>query len=166
MGRDLKILAKCLIHFVAYAILLGGTMVLGFLGKPAEMGLAIVASAMALVFSDIERFKRIKGAGFEAELKEKVEAIVEKETEPIQAEDSARTSLLEVAVDTEAQAVLHALRNPRYTWRYLPGILNDSKLPKNTVSRKLEWLVQNGFARRSAGKHGSIWSLTEEGRSL
>lgn len=83
---------KGFVQFVAFAILLVGTMVLAFLGKPAEMGLAIVAAAMALVFSDIERFKRIKGAGFEAELKEKVEAIVEKETEPLKAEDSDSTS--------------------------------------------------------------------------
>lgn len=55
------------IQFIAYTILLVGTMVFGFLGKPTEMGLAIVASAIALVFSDIERFKRFKGAGFEAE---------------------------------------------------------------------------------------------------
>lgn len=60
---------------------------------------------------------------------------------------------------------MNALENPEYTWRYLPGILKDSKLPKSIVSKQLEWLVQNGFARRSIGKHGSIWSLTEEGRS-
>lgn len=162
MHKDIQM--KGFLQFIAFAVLLVGTMVLAFFGKPTEMGLAIVAAAMALVFSDIERFKKIKGAGFEAELKEKVEAVVEKETEPFIAATSDVTSPMEAALDPDTKAVMDALENPEYTWRYLPGILKDSKRPKNVVSRKLEWLVQNGFARRSVGKHGAIWSLTEEGR--
>lgn len=156
---------KVLIQFAAFAILLVGTMVLALLGKAAEMGLAIVAAAMALVFSDIERFKKIKGAGFEAELVEKVEAIVEKETEPLKAEDSEETSPLAAPVDTDTKAVMDALQHPEYTWRYLPGIATDTRRPKSVVLKKLAWLVENGFARRSIGKHGPIWSLTEEGRT-
>lgn len=156
---------KGLIQFLAFAILLVGTMVLAFLGKPAEMGLAIVAAAMALVFSDIERFKKIKGAGFEAELKEKVEAIIDKETEPLKPEDAESTSPMGAIIDPDTKAVMDALHNPEYTWRYLPGIVEETKLSKSVVSTKLEWLVQQGFARRSVGKHGPIWSLTEEGRS-
>lgn len=152
------------IRFVAFAILLVGTMVLAFLGKPAEMGLAIVAAAMALVFSDIERFKKIKGAGFEAELVEKVEAIIEKATEPLKAEDSEETSPRQATIDSDTKAVMDALEHPEYTWRYLPGIAADIKRPKQLVARKLAWLVENGFARHSTGKHGAIWSLTEEGR--
>lgn len=79
---------KRLIRFLAYGVLLIGTMVLAFLGKPAEMGLAIVAAAIALVFADIERFKRFKGAGFEAELREQIEAVVEKQTEPAIVDDA------------------------------------------------------------------------------
>lgn len=153
-----------LIRFIAFAILLVGTMVLAFLGKPAEMGLAIVAAAMALVFSDIERFKKIKGAGFEAELVEKVEAIIEKETEPLKAEDSEDTSPRQATIDSDTKEVMDALEHPEYTWRYLPGIAVDTKKTKQLVARKLMWLVENGFARRSTGKHGPIWSLTEEGR--
>jgi 4-hydroxy-3-methylbut-2-en-1-yl diphosphate synthase IspG/GcpE len=160
-----RITMKVLIQFAAFAILLAGTMVLAFLGKPAEMGLAIVAAAMALVFSDIERFKKIKGAGFEAELAEKVEAIVEKETEPLKSEDSEETSPLAAPIDTDTKAVMDALQHPEYTWRYLPGIVGDTKRPKSVVSKKLAWLVENGFARRSIGRHGPIWSLTEEGRT-
>ena len=83
---------KRLVQFAAYLILLVGTMVFGFMGRPAEMGLAIVVSAFALVFADLERFKRFKGAGFEAELKEQVEAIVEKQTELLPTEDAETTS--------------------------------------------------------------------------
>ena len=153
------------IQFIAYTILLVGTMVFGFLGKPTEMGLAIVASAIALVFSDIERFKRFKGAGFEAELREQMEAIVEKQTEPILAEDSEATSPLAATIDSKTKAVMDALHNPQFTWRYLSGITKESKQPKELVIKTLKWLVENGFARRSVGKHGPIWSLTEEGRT-
>jgi hypothetical protein len=144
---------------------LGGHYGARLLGKPAEMGLALVAAAMALVFSDIERFKKIKGAGFEAELAEKVEAIVEKETEPLKAEDSEDTSPREAAIDSDTKAVMDALQHPEYTWRYLPGIASDINKSKQVISQKLAWLVDNGFARRSTGRHGSIWSLTEEGRT-
>ncbi|RYY76247.1 MAG: hypothetical protein EOO52_01640 [Gammaproteobacteria bacterium] len=153
-----------LIRFVAFTILLLGTMVLGFLGKPAEMGLAIVAAAMALVFSDIDRFKKIKGAGFEAEMVEKVEAITEKETEPMKAEDSEDTSPREAIIDSETKSVMNALNHPEFTWRYLPGIVRDTKSSKQIVTKKLAWLVENGFARRSTGRQGPIWSITEEGR--
>lgn len=156
---------KQLIQFLAYTILLAGTMVFGFLGKPTEMGLAIVASAIALVFSDIERFKRFKGAGFEAELREQVEAIVEKQTEPILAEDSEATSPLAATIDSKTKAVMDALQHPEFTWRYLSGVTKDSKQPRELVIKTLQWLVENGFARRSVGKHGPIWSLTEEGRT-
>ena len=153
-----------LIRFSAFTIMLLGTMILAFLSKPAEMALAIVAAAMALVFNDIDRFKKIKGAGFEAELVEKIEAIMEKETEPTDWEDSDTTSPREAKIDSEIKAVMEALNHPEYTWRYLPGIVKATGSSKQIVVNKLEWLVENGFARRSTGKRGPIWSLTEEGR--
>jgi hypothetical protein len=155
---------KQCVQFAAYAILLVGTLVFGFLGMPTEMGLAIVASSIALVFSDIERFKRFKGAGFEAELREQMVAIVEKETELPPVPDVEATSPLSAPIDPATKAVMNALQHPEFTWRYLSGVVKDSKLPKDQVAKSLQWLVENGFARRSYGKHGSIWSLTEEGR--
>ena len=154
-----------LIQFLAYAILLVGTMVLAFLGKPAEMGLAIVAAAIALVFSDIDRFKRFKGAGFEAELREQVEAIIEKQTEPAPEGDAESTPPLAADIDAKTKAVMNALNHPEFTWRYLGGVIKDSKQPRGFVTQALRWLVENGYARRSFGKHGPIWSLTEEGRT-
>src|ERR1700745_3476014 len=118
---------KRLIQIAAFSILLIGTLVFGYLGKPAEMGLAIVAASIALVFSDIERFKSFKGAGFEAELREQVAAIVEKETELLPTEDSDRTSPLTALVDKETKAVLESLDHPEFTWRYLAGVVKDSK---------------------------------------
>ena len=157
---------KSLIQFLAFLILLVGTMVFGFLGQPTEMALAIVASSMALVFSDIERFKKIKGAGFEAEMRDQIEAIIDKETEPTESMDSENTSPLTATIDPELWAVLEALDSPKYTWRYLSGITKGSNIERDLASKKLAWLVDNGFVRRSIGKHGAIWSLTEQGRHM
>lgn len=85
---------KSLIQACAYILLLAGPVVFGFLRGPAEMLLALTAGAIALVFSDLDRFKRVKGAGFEAELREQIEAVVEKQTEPFDAPDSEGTSPL------------------------------------------------------------------------
>lgn len=43
------------------------------MGKPAEMGLIIVAGAIGLAFLNTDKIQRFKGAGFEAEMKKAVE---------------------------------------------------------------------------------------------
>lgn len=45
----------------------------GLMGKPAEMGLIIVAGAIGLAFLNTDKIQRFKGAGFEAEMKKAVE---------------------------------------------------------------------------------------------
>lgn len=152
------------IQFFAYALLLGGSTVLGFLGKPTEMGLAIIAAAVALAFTDLERFKRFKGAGFEAELREQVQAIVEKQTEPVSVGEASPPQATKL--DPKVKAVMEALDHPLFTWRYFGGVMKDSQQPREVVAQSLQWLVANGFARRSTGKHGTIWSLTESGRIM
>ena len=42
--------------------------VFGYLKMPKEMGLSILAIAIALSFNNLEKFSKFKGAGFEAEL--------------------------------------------------------------------------------------------------
>lgn len=157
---------KSIVHVAAYIVLLGGSIVLGFLGKPAEMGLAIVAGAVALAFSDLEKFSRIKGAGFEAELREKLEAVIEKETEPpVSGEES--TLVPDVSrIDKATRAVVSALQHPEYTWRYIAGIKKDTELQTEEVMKSLKWLMANGYVNQSQGKHGTVWNLTEEGRHL
>lgn len=155
---------KSLIQACAYILLLAGPVVFGFLRGPAEMLLALTAGAIALVFSDLDRFKRVKGAGFEAELREQIEAVVEKQTEPFDAPDSEGTSPLAADIDFNTKAVMKALYHPQYTWRYLAGIVKDSGLARRDAELALSWLVENGFARRSYGRHGAIWSLTQAGR--
>lgn len=57
---------------VSAAIVLLPTCIFGVLGKPTEMGLGIVAGAIAAAFLNLDRIERFKGAGFEAEMKKVV----------------------------------------------------------------------------------------------
>lgn len=47
----------------------------GILGKPTEMGLSILAGSLTIAFTNIDKFQKVKGGGFEAELK-KVDVVV------------------------------------------------------------------------------------------
>lgn len=51
----------------AFAFILGGSFYFGYVERPAEMGLAIVAGSIALAFSYIDKIQKFKGAGFEKE---------------------------------------------------------------------------------------------------
>lgn len=142
-------------------VLLGVSSILAFLGHPAEMGLAIVAGALGLAFANIDRLQKFEGAGFKAEIREKVQAILEKETEP---EPDPRAQTESTFVDMEKKAVLCALGNPKYTWRFLGGLEAESELPSDRVKANLDDFVNTGIARRSRGTKGPIWSLTALGR--
>ena len=54
-------------------LVLGPACVFGYWEKPVEMGVALIAGAIAAAFVNIEKFERFKGAGFEAEMKRAVE---------------------------------------------------------------------------------------------
>lgn len=45
----------------------------GLIGKPAEMGVALAAGALAAAFINLEKLEKFKGAGIEFELKKAVE---------------------------------------------------------------------------------------------
>ncbi len=154
------------IQFAAYAVLLAGSLVFGFLGKTAEMTLAIVAGAMGLAFTNIDKIARFKGAGFEAEMREKIETIIEKETEPAPQTSSsaAMPSLASYQLSDDAEDIIRALKNPKFTWRYIGGISNESGTQTEHVLETLEKLVEAGLARESVGEQGRIWGLTAKGR--
>ena len=58
---------------ITLTLILGPPMAFGILEKPMEMRIAVVVGAIAAAFFNIDKFKRFKGAGFEAELKEAVD---------------------------------------------------------------------------------------------
>jgi len=50
-------------------IVLGAGLPFGYLGKPTEMGLGILAGAIAATFINIDKIQRVKGGSFEAEMR-------------------------------------------------------------------------------------------------
>ncbi|MFC1549281.1 hypothetical protein ACFL4R_00185 [Nitrospirota bacterium] len=58
-----------LVFYLSFAFMIIGCFVFGLLDKIPAMGLSIVAGAIGMAFSNLDKFRKIKGAGFEAELK-------------------------------------------------------------------------------------------------
>lgn len=151
-----------ILNAAAFIALLVLSFILGLLGKPTEMGLSILAGAIALSFLNIDKIKRFKGAGFEAEMREELEAIIEKETEP----DPQQLEMTEFSrqnVTPEVQEVLEALGG-KYTWRTIRGIAKEKSLSKTKVLESLDWLVSNNFAVKAQEK--DRWALKAKGRRL
>lgn len=162
---------KRLVEIVAYVLILIVSIIFGFLGNTSAMALSIVAGGIAWCFANADKIIRIKGAGFEAHFKEQVEAVVEKETEPlsdpegVSGEKGDPVPNVKLLSD-EIQKTVGALHHHSYTWRYMAGLMEDTGLEKEKLRKALNWLIQNGYARQSLGKHGHIWSLTSKGRYL
>lgn len=154
------------IEIISFVVMLVGSMTFGFLGKPTEMALAIIAGAIAFSFANIDKFSKIKGAGFEAELKEQIEAVVEKETEPELNESGSKFSYEAYGLDEKATPIVLALKNSKFTWRYIGGISKESKASSEKVFEILNWLTSNNLANESKGSKGRIWSLTKKGREV
>src|SRR5258708_24027050 len=154
------------IRCLSFAFILGGSFYFGCLGHPVEMGLAIVAGSIALAFSYIDKIQKFKGAGFEAEMRQQVETMVAKETEPPK---ESQRSFLEVkafSADPDTAKVIKALRSERYTWRYFGGIAEDTQLSKDKIQKALDWLVANDLATETRGRQRKEWGVSPEGRGL
>jgi predicted transcriptional regulator len=150
-----------------FFVLLAGPITFGMLGKPTEMGLCILAAAIALAFSNIEKIKRFKGAGFEAEMLEKqVEAMIAKEAEPETKDESPFIISKGYGLDDATRGVVRALGNSKYTWRTISGIAQESGLNTASVKRAINWLTMNGLVVHAGTAKSTNWGLSEEGREL
>ena len=125
------------------------------------MGLAILAGAIGIAFANIDRIRRFKGAGFEAETWERIQAVVDKETE---LETVGNSPLINTPVGEKRRAVIFALGDPKYTWRYLGGLARDAKLEMKVAEQELSVLVNLDVAKSIQGRRGPLWTLTESGR--
>ncbi|MDA3902505.1 MAG: hypothetical protein PF441_03525 [Desulfuromusa sp.] len=161
-----KIMSKDNLQIASFIVLLGCSFFLGLLGKSAEMGLSILAGAISLAFLNIDKIKKFKGAGFEAEMREKIEAIIEKETEPTQHESDGRAKVEAYGTNENDQKVIKALNNSKYTWRYFGGLLKESQQPEADVKRMISWLMDHGLATTSQGEHGKLYTLSAKGRRV
>jgi len=154
---------KKIAEVLSFSVLLGASLVFGCLGMNSEMGLSILAGAVSLVFLNLEKIASFKGGGFEIitkEQKEQIQAVIEKETEPVELKFEA------YGTDEQARSVIAALKNQKYTWRYVKGLTEESRQPKDQVLKTLEWLELNSLAKKSKSLKGDVWSLTQRGREV
>ena len=121
------------------------------------MGLSILAGALGLAFSNLDKLSEFSGAGFSAKMKDQVQAVIDKETEQADTSGDNPDSLSENEI-----AVLRALGNAKYTWRTLKGISGGASLSEQEVWETLLPLIEQNYVRtsnkRSTGE--MIWSLT------
>ena len=61
------------LNYIGYIALIVSIFLFGLKSLPTEMGLAISACALYLAFVNIDKFRKFKGAGFEAELKQTID---------------------------------------------------------------------------------------------
>jgi len=168
--REVMQIMNRILNLIAFTVLFGVSLVFGLLGKATEMGLAILAGVLGLAFLNLDKLKRFKGAGFEAEMKEKIEGIVDKETEPQRdmhtvASASGAGGVSYVA-NEQKKKVIEALFNPTYTWRYAEGISKESELSMAEVSVALHSLLNDRLVSSTEGDHGTLWCLTARGRNV
>ncbi|EKE18806.1 MAG: hypothetical protein ACD_9C00228G0003 [uncultured bacterium] len=133
------------------------------MGMPYQMGLAILAGALGLAFSNLEKISKFKGAGFEAEMN-MVRTIIENQTEPTQEQLEEAKQKDEV---TEAEnTILKRLQKPGYTWRYAKTVAKEAALALPDTEKCLLSLMCRGLAKNSKGSNGEIWAITTMGKSL
>lgn len=155
-----------IIQALSFVVLLFGSFCFGYLGKPTEMGLSILAGVLSLAFTNIDKISKFKGAGFEAEMRNKVDAMVAKDAEPPSEQERAPFIAKGYSLDDANKRVVQCLGNSKYTWRSVTGVSSEASLPVNTVRQALEWLSSNGLAIQAGiGRHVN-WGLTEDGREL
>ncbi|ODB82373.1 hypothetical protein A3194_19145 [Candidatus Thiodiazotropha endoloripes] len=142
-------------------VLLGVSTIFGFMSMPAEMGLSILAGALGMAFSNIDKLSEFSGAGFSAKMKDQLQAVIDKETETEISDEEDKT------INNMEKSILKALSNPKYTWRTLPGVSKEASLSESETWTILVTLIQKGLVRTGTkNKTGEmIWSLTQIGRS-
>ena len=102
-------------------------------------------------------------------LKEEVEPIIIKETEPEETEledqKQSKVGLWSEAYGLsgkEQPKIIKALGNSKYSRRTVQGIRKETDVPLEKVYELLSWLHMNGLAT-TTGDPGNYWSLTEKG---
>ncbi|MBV1788347.1 hypothetical protein KQ940_09790 [Marinobacterium sp. D7] len=158
-----ELIIKITFQIASYAMLLGISSIYGFLERPAEMGLAVLAGALGLAFSNIDKISRFKGAGFEAEMN-MVQTMIESQTEPTsdQKEEAKQKDDL-TNVESE---ILQKLQKPGYTWRYAKTVAGEISKDISSTEKSLASLMSRGFVKNGKGSNGEIWAITTLGKSV
>lgn len=159
-------MGKSISQFISFSVLLGAPVVFGVFGKPAEAGVCVVAGAIGLAFINIDKIKRFKGGGFEAEMRDQLDAMVAKEAEPEEETSFSGLQVQAFGFDDNTKKVVLALNSPRYTWRSVGGIAQESGLSRQDVKDCLGWLQENELAMQVGVNKRTNWGLTEQGRDI
>jgi hypothetical protein len=155
------------LQIASFIVLLGGSMIFGILRRPKEMLICVLSGALGLSFSNLDKISRFKGAGFEAEMRNQFEAVVEKETEPEVREQGSGDRVEAFGfVGADTPKVIKALASPHYTWRRASGISKETGVPPDKVQESLNWLMQAGLATSSNISSGQVWALSTKGREM
>ena len=154
---------KLVTQSCGFIVLLGVSTVLGFLGMPTEMGIAVLAGALGLAFSNIDKISKFKGAGFEAEMN-MVQSFIENQTEPtLEQEEEAKQKADLLPIENR---VLKSLQKSGYTWRYAKTVAHEVSQSTSDTESILSTLMSRGLAKNGKGVNGEIWAITNLGKSV
>lgn len=151
-------------QYGSFFVLLVVTCTFGAMNMPAEMGLSILAGALGLAFSNIDKISRFKGAGFEAEMN-MVRTLVENQTEPSpeQKEEAKKKD----DITENENRILKSLQKPGYTWRYAKTIAGEVSISLQETEKSLSTLMSRGLAKSGKASNGKdIWAITILGKNV
>jgi len=101
------------------------------------------------------------------ELEKKMDTLFAKETEPADESTGPMLTVRGFSVNNEpTRMVMKALGNPKYTWRYLGGLMKETRLSAAEVLSPIAWLLENKLATESTIKDKRQWALSQDGRDL
>lgn len=61
------------VFFIGLIYIIGSTLYFGVNDKPTQMGLTLIAGGIIMAFGNLDKISRFRGAGFEAEMKQKID---------------------------------------------------------------------------------------------
>ena len=125
------------------------------------------------------------------ELKDKVDSMAAKESEPIsdsESESTEKSDPLAAAIleektpqgaaitargfsfDDNQRKIIKAIGNSKYTWRSMNGLEKETALDKQTIASSIEWLMANSLVteiKNVRGQRGAyLWGLSPEGMEV
>ena len=131
------------------------------------LGFCLVASLSSRAFIESVSQRVIQAAErAEAQvtsLRSEVDPIILKETELPEASASESEDVVD---DPQLQAVIRALGNRRYSWRFEGGVSQEANVPRELIREVLDTLVRDDYATQSTKQGRDAWALTLRGRQL
>lgn len=154
---------KQVFQLLSFVVLLCVSSIFGFLQLQTEMGLSILAGALGLAFSNLDRISRFKGAGFEAEMN-MVHTMIENQTEP--SPEVRKEAKFKATISADENSILKSLQHRNYAWRYAQTVAGEGSLSVKNTEELLKSMMAKGYVRSGKGSKGEIWTITTLGKSV